>query len=114
MKVDSTITSGAILTKATSGAEDISRIRKNATNSVDSEAAQKKVQPEEILDQIKALTDNGVYSVRFEREDKTNQLVMRLVDVESGETIRQLPPEEIIDLAQVLKDLRGSLVDTTG
>jgi flagellar protein FlaG len=72
------------------------------------------VQSEEILDQIKALTEDGSYSVRFEMEAKTNKMVVRLVDIESGETIRQIPPEEIIDLTEVLHELRGSLVDTTG
>jgi flagellar protein FlaG len=114
MKVDSAAVSGAVMPKTATSADEITRTRQETANRVDSEAAKKKLQPEEILDQIKALTEDGTYSVRFEMKDKSNQMVVRLVDVESGEIIRQLPPEELIDLTEHLKELRGSLVDTTG
>jgi flagellar protein FlaG len=114
MKVDSAAVSGAITPRATTSADEITRSRENYANRVDADTAQKKIPAEEILDQIKALTEDGSYSVRFEMEDKTNKMVVRLVDVESGEIIRQLPPEELINLTEHLKELRGSLVDTTG
>jgi flagellar protein FlaG len=114
MKVDSAAVSGTVMPKVATSADEITRTRQESANRVDSEAAKKKVQPEEILDQIKALTEDGAYSVRFEMEDKTDQMVVRLVDVESGEMIRQIPPEELLDLTEHLKELRGSLVDTTG
>jgi len=68
--------------------------------------------PEEILDQIKGLTKDGLYSVRFEQDESTNQFVVRIVDRESGEVLRQLPAEELLGLKATLEDLRGNLVDT--
>jgi flagellar protein FlaG len=114
MKIDSAAVSGTISPKVTTSADEIDRERQKATNQTDSDSAKKMVQSEEVLDRIKALTEDGSYSVRFEMEDKSSKMVVRLVDVESGETIRQIPPEEIIDLTEVLHELRGSLVDTTG
>ncbi|MEZ4598766.1 MAG: flagellar protein FlaG [Syntrophotaleaceae bacterium] len=114
MKVDSAAVSGTVTPKLATSADEITRVREETANRVDSDTARKKVQPEEILDQIKSLTEDGAYSVRFEMEHKTNQMVVRLVEVESGEMIRQIPPEELIDLTKHLKELRGSLVDTTG
>jgi len=70
------------------------------------------VQPEELLQSIKSLTDNGVYSVRFEMHKETEDLVINLVDQESGEVIRQIPPDEILGLHKTLADLRGNLVQT--
>ena len=67
---------------------------------------------EEILDQIKGLTEDGVYSVRFEQDEMTKQFVVRVVDRDSGEVIRQLPPEELLGLKKSLADLRGNIVDT--
>lgn len=67
---------------------------------------------EEILDQIKGLTEDGVYSVRFEQDENTNQFVVRIVDRDTGEVIRQLPPEELLGLKASLADLRGNIVDT--
>ena len=56
------------------------------------------VQPEELLQSIKALTDNGAYSVRFEMHKETDELVINLIEQESGEVIRQIPAEEILGL----------------
>jgi len=116
MKVDSAAVVGSISPKVDTSADEISRERKEkaASNQVEPQTKNSKVQPEEILDQIKSLTEDGAYSVRFEQDAKHNKMVVRLVDVESGETIRQLPPEELINLTETLKELRGSLVDTTG
>jgi flagellar protein FlaG len=75
------------------------------------EGGAKKVQAEEILSRIKALTEDGSFSVRFEMHARTNQLVVRLVDAESGELIRQLPPEEMLELAARLEELSGNIVN---
>lgn len=69
-------------------------------------------QPEELLQSIKALTDNGAYSVRFEMSKDTNDLVISLVDPKSGDVIRQIPAEEILGLHKTLADLRGNLLQT--
>lgn len=70
----------------------------------------KKVAPEEMLSQIKALTEDGVYSVRFETEN--DQMIVKVVDRDTDELIRQIPPENLIDIMANLKDLRGNMVDT--
>ena len=99
------------------GADQVQRNRESARKDPD-EALQEKankadqVQPEELLQNIKALTDNGVYSVRFEMYKETDELVINLIEQESGEVIRQIPAEEILGLHKVLADLRGNLVKT--
>lgn len=70
----------------------------------------KKVAPEEMISQIKALTENGLYSVRFESEN--DQMIVKVVDRETDEVIRQIPPEDLIDVMANLKELRGNMVDT--
>jgi len=71
----------------------------------------KSIQPEELLGQIKALTEDGLYSVRFEN-DETQQLIVKIVDNKTDEVIRQIPPEELMQLTQHLNELRGNMVDT--
>jgi flagellar protein FlaG len=68
------------------------------------------IQPEELLSNIKALTEDGLYSVRFEMNHGSRDLIINLVDNESGEVIRQIPPEEIIKLHEYMEDLRGNIV----
>ncbi len=71
------------------------------------------IQSEAVLKRIKELTDNGAYSVRFEMDDKADRLIISLVDAETGEMIRQIPPEELLQLATKLEELRGNMIDTT-
>ncbi len=71
-----------------------------------------KVQPEELLNQIKALTEDGVYSVRFEKDSNSEELVVKIVDQDTDKVIRQIPPEELIKLSEHFKELSGSIVNT--
>ena len=71
-----------------------------------------RVQPEELLHNIKAMTDNGTYSVRFEMYKDTDELVINLVDSKTGETIRQIPPKEILGMHKALAELSGNIVET--
>jgi flagellar protein FlaG len=70
------------------------------------------VAKEEILSKIKEISEEGVYSVRFEKDDKINELIVKVVDQKTDEVIRQLPPEEILGLRQYLTELRGNLTNS--
>lgn len=70
------------------------------------------VQPEELLSQIKALTEDGLYSVRFENSKEFEQLVVKVVDTKTDEVIRQVPAEEVLGIKASLQELRGHIVDT--
>ena len=51
--------------------------------------------------------------MRFENDEQNKELVISLIDSDSGEVIRQIPPEELLGVSEKLTDLRGSLLDTT-
>ncbi|RKX24620.1 MAG: flagellar biosynthesis protein FlaG [Candidatus Zixiibacteriota bacterium] len=95
--------------------DQVNDSRKKAVDLVQSEQVEKKqVQPEELLQQIKSLTEDGLYSVRFENDERSDGLIVKIVNRENGEVIRQVPSEELLDLTEALADLRGNLVDTEG
>jgi hypothetical protein len=75
-------------------------------------AEQRHLPPEELLNQIKTITEDGLYSVRFERDSGTDELVVKITDRETDEVIRQIPSEELLELSRQLEELRGNLVDT--
>ncbi len=77
-------------------------------------AEERNIQPEEILDQIKGLTEDGIYSVRFERNDDIADVVVQIFDNESQEVIRQFPAEEIIKFRSSFREMVGNLIDTRG
>lgn len=102
------------LPKATDRLDDGRKeLEKGQSDLLQSEASGAKgVQPEEILNQIKSLTDNGRYSVRFENNKEFNELIVKVVDTETNEVIRQVPAEEILGIRASLAELRGNIVDT--
>ena len=87
--------------------------KESAVSEPGSEAADKNngIQPEELLQNIKALTEEGIYSVRFEVDEPTNDLVINLIDQE-GEVIRQVPSEELLGARKRLSELRGNILKT--
>ena len=72
------------------------------------------VQPEEILSQINKLTDNGLFSVRFEKNQESDQLVIRVVNSETGDTIRQIPAESVLGISASLNELSGQIINKQG
>lgn len=71
-----------------------------------------KVQPEELLGQINSLTEDGTYSVRFEKDSGSNQMIVKIVDSSTDEVIRQIPPESLLNLSKQLDQLSGNIVNT--
>lgn len=96
--------------------EKVSEVRKKKEKyAAEPQAGEKsQIAPEELLEQIKGLSEHGTYGVRFENNDKVDELVVQVVDKQTDELIRQIPPEEILSMKAALGDLRGNLVDTQG
>jgi flagellar protein FlaG len=93
-------------------AQQAARKREETQQQAPSSAAEEnKAQPEELLNQIKAITEDGLYSVRFERDSGSEDLVVKIVDSDTDEVIRQIPPEELLNLSKHLKELSGNLVN---
>jgi flagellar protein FlaG len=115
MNTEAMSTTGTNLQKLPQAPEQIQSSRKTAQEKpaqAQENNAKSTVQPEEILSKIKALTENGAYSVRFEKDPRTNQLVLKIVDSETQEVIRQVPAEEMLGLKEALSDLQGNIVNT--
>lgn len=107
---------GTTMQKVPRASEQIDTNRKKVSE--DPENNQKNseknaLQPEELLGKIKALTEDGMYSVRFEADEKTHQLVVKIVDSKTQKVIRQVPAEEMLGLREALTEYQGNFVDTT-
>ncbi len=113
MSVEAVNFQGTAQFQLSKASDQLTEARKKVETEPQSEQADKKqVQPEELLKQIKALTKDGLYSVRFENDTELGELVVKVVNPETDEVIRQIPPQELLELAQKLNDLRGNIVDT--
>lgn len=73
-----------------------------------------KVSASEILDKIKQVSHDGLYSVRFEKNEKLDEFIVKVVDRETDEVIRQIPPEEILGVRAKLMEFTGNIVKSEG
>ena len=116
MNFQATAGSTTISQRGSSAAEQVDRIRfakRDSAEDLGSVESLKNLQPEELISQIKAITEDGLYSVQFENNE-SGSLVVKVVDRQTNEVIRQIPPEELLELSKHLKELSGNLVDTLG
>ena len=96
-------------------AEKVDASRKAAKDNpakVEETSAKTTVQPEEILSKIKALAENGAYSVRFETDPDTKKLVVKIVNSGTQEVIRQIPAERMLGLDKALTDFTGIVINS--
>lgn len=113
MKLDSISPAGANSQHQPSGGEKVERVRKERELSVEPEKGQNQVPSEEILDKIKDLTEGGLHSVRFEMNEPTSKLIVKIFN-DSDELIRQIPAEELLSVSKNLQDYRGLILDGQG
>ena len=48
--------------------------------------------------------------LRFETDESTGIRVIKIIDAESGEVVRQIPPEELLKITKTLRDLKGLFI----
>lgn len=90
------------------------KIAQEKPEQVETTTAASAVQPEEILTKIKALAQEGMYSINFEIDPKTNQLIVKLVDSQTQKVIRQVPAQEMLGLKEALSSFQGNIVNKQG
>lgn len=117
MNVDALAGTGVNLgTQKFTASEQVDSQRKASKEQPDAgpqdSASNVKVQPEELIDTIKSITQDGLYSVRFEQNKDSQDLVVQIFDNETNEVIRQIPAEELMKLKLTFQELRGNLVNT--
>ena len=51
-------------------------------------------------------------SVTFEVDSKSKQLYIKVVDRDTGEVVKQIPPEELREIASQMEQMTGNILDT--
>lgn len=72
------------------------------------------IRREELLEPVQRINESlAGFGVEFQLSDPGKHLVVRVVDRESGELIRQVPSEEALRIAEQLDKIRGRLLQET-
>lgn len=54
---------------------------------------------------------NARNKLQIDRAEDNGRFIYRILDPDTGETMRQWPPEKYLELVEYLSDKRGGLVD---
>ncbi|MBI5741905.1 MAG: flagellar protein FlaG [Nitrospirae bacterium] len=71
----------------------------------------KDTQVNEAVEQIENAARFLDRELRLEIEKDLNIMVVKIIDSKTEEIIRQIPPEELIELSKHAKDLKGLLIN---
>jgi flagellar protein FlaG len=63
-----------------------------------------------IVEQMNKVVQVFTNSIRFEVVDE-HRIIIRVIDTSSGEIVREIPPEKLLDTFNRLEDLVGLLLD---
>ncbi|MBL4714551.1 MAG: flagellar protein FlaG [Alcanivorax sp.] len=78
----------------------------------DSDSEGRMVQREALVKPIQQINEVlRRYGVEFQLSEDSGRTVIRLIDRENGELIRQIPPEEALNAAQRLEEMKGRLLN---
>ena len=73
---------------------------------------------EKTIESLRKFEGWGDFTIDFARDDQTGSLVISIVDRETGEVLRQIPPDEILrlrsHLQKLLQEVFGDAVGQQG
>jgi uncharacterized FlaG/YvyC family protein len=117
------------LTVSTSaaGSRDIAAVRVSPVKGIEAatggtdvrlpgQSASEPLKREDVANAIAAFNDvfeQADVSVRYRIDENTSDLVISLVNSDTDEVIRQMPPDAILSMRQRLQELLGLIFDTT-
>ena len=94
----------------------VEKIKKEEVKKVDDSRDRKEIEQEltqlaeKLNDEIAPLTND----IRFGYSDEIEQMLVNIIDTNTGSVIRQFPSEEAIDIMTKMKELIGMLFDKKG
>ncbi len=63
------------------------------------------------LDDINKILEKQQLETSYQRHEQTNRLVIRLVDKETKEVVKEIPPEKLLDYAAGMDEMLGLFLD---
>lgn len=74
-------------------------------------------EPQRIIESSKAdlpakpvILNDAQFRLRFERDKETGIHIIQVVDAKSGKLVRQIPPEELLNITKALREIKGLLI----
>lgn len=66
---------------------------------------------EEKIDDMNNIMETLEEQLSFELHDKTDRIMAQVINIETKEVIKEMPPEEMLDLAARIHEMVGLIID---
>ena len=80
-----------------------------------SQTQEEKEESKENLERVKELTNNMLSQLNikldYEEDEQLNEMIVKVMNEKTDELIRQIPPEEMLELAKRMEEMTGMLID---
>ena len=76
-----------------------------------SESGQNLNELEKTIESLQEYAGWGNFNIDFAKDDQSGSLVISIIDRDSGEVVRQIPPDEILTLRSHLRELLREVFD---
>jgi flagellar protein FlaG len=78
---------------------------------VEAEASAPRQPIQDAVDRMNAVSRWFRSTLTFKIDEESRRIVVQIIDKQTGELIRQIPPETVLKQAEALKELSGLLYD---
>ena len=107
---DVTITTVRPVSPATDAAAHSAEASKTTPQRPSQPESQVKVESKEAIQQPDSAAANYNVNLNFSVDKATGRTVIRVIDADTNEVVRQLPPEEILNLSASMEAIAGRLL----
>lgn len=76
-----------------------------------SEAGRNMADFEKTMESLKQYAGWGNFNIGFATDDQTGSMIIKVIDRDTGEILRQIPPDQILSLRSHLQDVLGLVFD---
>lgn len=89
----------------------LAQLAKTNTQIKSTDPIEREVSTEDLVDPIQRINETlRPHGLEFELSEETSRVITRVVDRESGEVIRQIPAEEVLDIAERIEEMQGKII----
>jgi flagellar protein FlaG len=65
----------------------------------------------EVLEQLRTISDIFNRRLDFEVDEETKRVIVKVIDTKTDKVIKEIPPEQLVQLAAKIQEMIGLLVD---
>ncbi len=101
------------LLKRNKNEQDENNINLNESTSEEKQLTQKELKNklEEKIEDMNKITETLEENLSFKLHDETDRIMVQVVNVKTQEIVKEMPPEEMLDLSAKIHKMVGLLID---